>query len=157
MESEKLNHILKVAKSGQNSSDFPAIRYSPCHINYRGARLSLPKSHVLTLQHAHKRKLAMHSHSISRSRPRGFDSLLPSLPPNLSLLKILYGVYTGSISHEIRRSALWAVFTLRSLSYQYTSVSCRLCMGLRGGEKSHRLFLPPPFRREQRGEEEVPR
>lgn len=35
------------------------------------------------------------------------------------VLTLLYGVYTLLISHEIRRSALWAVFTLQSPLYQH--------------------------------------
>lgn len=65
-------------------------------------------------------RLDMQSHSAHCWVPVGLDSSLPS--PRPFVLKPLYGVYTVLIGHEICRSALWAVFTLWSLLYQYTSV-----------------------------------
>lgn len=50
--------------------------------------------------------------------------------PHPFVLKPFCGVYMLLIGHEICRSALWALFILWSLLYQYTSV----CIRSTGGE-----------------------
>lgn len=82
---------------------------------------------ALTLWRVHRGRLALQSHSVRFGLPTGFR-FFPSFPHPF-VLKTLYGVYTVLISHEICRSALWAVFTLWYLLCRYTSV----CIQLSGG------------------------